>query len=210
MKEHLFIASVDHAGRPSKGFEDRGAAFDLDFDGIPDVSEVRVNRYVSTRMDEHFLNHAGEVDFVTMTDGEYSERHKRANRYGADAYLALHVNSHRRTDINQGLFFYDHRTSPGNGDALAKALADEWRKEAAKLGVAGFDVRALPTTLPTWRNPHYTIKGLKRPVGICCEPWFLSNPEHVELFATQAGYEALATALCRGLLSWARGRRQVA
>lgn len=206
MKEHLFIASVDHAGRPRRGFEDNGASFDLDFDGIPDIHEVSVNRWVALQMEAFFTAHSAITDFVIMSDSEYSERHKRANRYGADAYLALHINSHTRTDVNQGLFFYDHRTKAGNGDRLARLMADEWRPVATELLGKPLTVKALPTTLPAWKNPHYTIKGLKRPVGICCEPWFLSNPAHRRAFATPEGMKALAECYGRALLKWAQSK----
>ena len=210
-REFLFVLSIDHGGRPKRGFEDLGASVDVDGDGIADHTEVDCNTFIASAA-ARAIRHERDVDVVIISHGEYNERHGWSNRYDATAYLALHINSHRRADVNQGLFFHHHRTRKGNGDALAAALADAWRPEAKRLLGRRMEVKALPATLPAWKNPHYTIKGLREPVGICCEPWFLSNPDHRRAFATAGGLQALGQAMGRGLLTWARrrNRRRVA
>lgn len=203
--EFLFVLSIDHGGRPRRGFEDLGASVDEDGDGVVDFSEVDCNTFVAAACSRHIRAEA-DVDVVTISHGEYSERHGWANRYRATAYLALHINSHRRTDINRGLFFHHAQTRRGNGDALATELARRWEDAAAELLGAPMPVRAVAATLPTWVNPHYTIKGLTTPVGICCEPFFLSNPAHRRAFATPAGLTRLGQVYGDALLSWARRR----
>ena len=176
------MVSVDHMGRTGKRTGDRGASHGRTFE-VDLTWRIAEGIYRAAR---------DRVDVIIATHGDYSQRHEWANRERVDVYLALHINASTSPTADYGAFFYHPATSPGNGDRLAGLMATGMM-DLARRGVIqadgrtrararGYTARAISAAGQTWRNPRYTIAGLRRPVGICCEPWFISSPANRALW----------------------------
>jgi hypothetical protein len=198
----LVIYDRQHAGQVAK-VRDVGASADLDHDGVVEVSEqeaVLTARYsiaAETRSRE-----LGD-DVIVLSDGRYSERHARANAYakayaGPCAYVACHLNAGGGA---YGLALHDHRSA--RGQALADAVAVEWR--AALPELAAVHVRAA-APFGDWVHAYNTIAGVYegRPVGLCAEPCFLDGPLAAGLLSS-AGLDRIGHALALGVHKFFNG-----
>lgn len=182
MEKLRIMLSVDHMGRVGQREGDRGAAGG----GLHEVD-------MTWRIAEGFYRAARDThNVIICTHGDYRERHGWANRCGVDVYLALHINSSSKTSASYGAFFYHPETSPGNGDALAESMAVHL-EQLVTTGISGADgvkkrkmsaykAKAIKAEGDTWKNPRYVIGHLSRPIGICCEPFFISHAKSRELF----------------------------
>ena len=148
-----------------------------------------------------------EHEVIILSHGSYASRHQWCNQHGVGIYLAGHVNSFSTSKPDYGAFFYDPRTR--SGDRLAACLAHEMM-ELAHGGIPtrakgktkkypAFEAKAIKAAGDDWVNARYTIKGLRRPVGICCEPFFLSNAENRKAFAHSNALIAVGQAYARGI-----------
>lgn len=192
---------IQHLGRIKRP-GDYGASVDTDGDGHSDTVEAILTPRIAVGALE-YLQASGHSVYI-LGDGEYSERHSRADKYKLNVYLALHLNA---GGGDYGAFFYHPESPEHNGAALATAIAGAWTMEGERLLGRDFSVKAIRSSRADWtKNAHYTIKGLGRaayPVGICCEPWFLDNPEHRAAFGTAEGLHRTGIALGRGIDAWA-------
>ena len=143
-------------------------------------------------------------DVIVMSDGLYSDRHKRAREYAAQyklkypgrgyVYVACHINAltpgHSRT---HGLMLHDSRS--WRGARLAKHVADAMDADCPTLS----KVLVRPCSPSEYRNGFYTISGVYAglPVGLCFEPFFLDQPVHYDL-QTPEGAEMVGKALAKG------------
>lgn len=183
-----------HAGKPNK-LADRGAAVDIDGDTTPD-REAIITGQISIEL-EKILMLLG-VDVMPISDGTYNERHARVNEYAAmypnrkTVYLAMHLNA---GGGDYAAFFYHHASTQGH--ELAKQLCLEMR-------AAGFVKNAKPIECKpnNWtKNAFYTIRGVGRPVAICCEPLFMDQPEHAK-HLTNEGIQGLAMCMANAIVKW--------
>lgn len=194
----IMIVFIDrqHAGKPDK-LGDRGAAVDIDGDATPE-REAIITGQIAIAL-EKVLIMLG-VDVMPISDGTYSERHKRVNEYAAmypnrkTVYLAMHLNAGQG---DYAAFFYHHESTQGH--ELAKHLCEGMR-------AAGFVERALPIDAQpnNWtKNAFHTIRGVGRPVAICCEPLFMDQDLHAR-HLTYEGIQALAMCMANSIVQWGK------
>ena len=190
-----------HSGKPGRKAEDRGAAADLDGDGLISVEEreaMLTARYGLAA--EAALIEAGHI-VVPIADGWYSDRHRRVNQYAGtfpkeypQVYVSLHLNAGRG---EYGAVFYDHRSR--SGPELSARIAKQLRMVAPEVN----GVKCIPAKPDDWTRAAYgTIGGIMQPVGICYEPCFMDNPAHADLL-TREGLAAIGRALAAGIDAWA-------
>jgi N-acetylmuramoyl-L-alanine amidase len=161
--------SVDHNGCTGNGRKNAG-----DYGAVAGkLTEVHATRIVAfSAVDEmHRLKHVG----IPITHDDYAERHAWANRNGVETYVAEHFNGFKDPTVSRGLYFYDPRSK--HGPTLARMLAEATAELYSEILGKPYDCQARAATRPEWVDPYYTIKGLSRPIGICSEPGFISNPE---------------------------------
>lgn len=151
--------------------------------------------YLSIMIEEKLLEHGVKV--MPIADGKYSERHNRVNEYSKkfpqdkQVYLALHLNA---GGGDYASFF--HMGSNG-GATLASSICDKL-KEASLPGL----VRCLPKKAAPndWtKNAHYTIKGVKTPIALCCEPLFMDTHPHLLTFEH---LKTIGGAIASGIVAW--------
>lgn len=147
---------------------------------------------------------------VLVTSGDYPERHSWAVRNGVRVYIAGHVNAIDDKRVGMGKFFFHEETSAGNGDRLAALLAEEVSAVGSKLLGTTYECKAIRSSPDDWtKNAHYTIKKFGksvRGIGICAEPFFISNPTHRRKFCTPQALAQLGGAYHRAVTRWARER----
>ena len=145
MKRLVFL-DIQHAGKPPAKMSDRGAAADLNHNGITEISEAeaRWTAVIAFHLEGHLLSAGYQV--ITLSDGWYKDRHARVNDYAGQAgelgyarsvYLALHLNSLHggQPSDSSGTyssFFYHHGTTQGNGDLLAQGIAESMKDQLAE------------------------------------------------------------------------------
>jgi len=201
-----------HSGKFSR-LRDMGAGGDFNDDGRSDIEEMEsiwVGIYLLAA--EITLRELGHVVFP-ISHGSYKDRNKAANAVVADVYVAGHLNAHtggRRpasNGANYGAVFYDHRSSPANGRALADAVA----AELTLLPALGSNVRVWAARPDDWtKNAYYTIKHVQRPISLCYEPAFIDYGPHVDAFFSSPDAAAvLGAALAKGIHAWSQAREVV-
>ena len=93
-----------------------------------------------------------------------------------------------------GSFFYDCRSSLG--EALAVDLCDGMRTTIKTIRT----FKPIECKSDDWtKNAFYTIKGVGRPVAICCEPIFMDT--HIDLLNAY-GAAQIALGMAHGLNKW--------
>ncbi len=146
-----------------------------------------------------------------LTHSDYTERHSWAVRNGIRVYLAGHINAVDDKRVGVGKFFFHHETSKGNGDLLAALLAEEVSEVGTKLLGKPYECKAIESQPGDWtKNAHYTIKKFGksvRGIGVCCEPFFISNPKHRRVFCQPAALTQIGQAYHRAITRWANERR---
>jgi len=176
----LAVFDIQHRGKPGR-WADRGAvAF-----GLEDVDLT--HRY-ALAADKRLR--AAEWDCCILADGHYADRWAGADAYGAQVYVACHVDG---GGGDRGTAFFDARSA--RGPKLAEVVAEALRK------VVPWPVLPRPTVAGD--RALNTIHGV-RAVALCFEPGFVDDPfeEHRKLLVTQA--EVLGAALARGNGAWGR------
>lgn len=183
-----------HAGKPNK-LADRGAVVDIDGDATPE-REAIITGQISIELEKVLLLLG--VDVVPISDGTYSERHTRVNKYAAmypnrkTVYLALHLNAGGGA---YGAYFFHHAST--RGKRLAQMLCDA-------MVTAGIveNAKAIGAHPDNWtKNAYYTIKGVGRPVAICCEPLFMDQSMHAK-HLTYEGIQGLAMCVANAIVKW--------
>lgn len=139
------------------------------------------------------------IDVCVLSDGHYSERHERVNRYAQtdpfSVYIACHINA------GGGAYsaaFYDYRSS--NGENLAKCINDRLNQRVQQFNNPR-NTREIKAQPGDWtKNAYYTIKGVA-PVAICWEPFFIDNNDHADLM-TDEGLKNLGQCLADGIKTY--------
>lgn len=182
-----------HAGKPNKP-NDRGA----EVTPTPEFSngmEALYTGYLSLMIEEKLLDNGVKV--LPISDGFYPDRHKRVNEYSErfknekQVYLALHLNS---GGGDYASFFH---MGSQQGSDLATCITD-------KLSYASLPglVRCLPKKCSSsdWtKNAWYTIRGVRDPIAICCEPLFMDT--HRDLLNLES-LRVIANAIAAGIIYW--------
>lgn len=188
-----------HAGKPSK-IDDRGAAVDINGDGdiTSDEQEAHWTGYISLVLEQRLLEMGHKV--ISISDGRYSDRHARVNKYASlydepMVYLAMHLNA---GGGSYGSFFYDCRSSAGL--ELAQHLCAGMRSTVKTIR----DFKTIECKPDNWtKNAYYTIKGVGKPVSICCEPIFMDT--HMDML-NAFGAAQIALGMAHGLNKWSQGQ----
>ena len=186
-----------HAGKPSK-IDDRGAAVDINGDGdiASDEREAHWTGFISLVLEQRLLQMGHKV--IPISDGSYRSRHARVNEYAGRydepmVYLAMHLNA---GGGHYGSFFYDARSSSGH--QLAEDLCDGMRSSIKTIRT----FKSIECKSSDWtKNAFNTIKGVGRPVAICCEPIFIDT--HMDLL-NAFGASQIALGIAQGLSKWER------
>jgi len=184
-----------HAGKPSK-IDDRGASVDINGDGdiASDELEAHWTGYISLMLEMRLVNMGYKV--IPLCDGSYASRHARVNDYASRydepmVYLAMHLNA---GGGSYGAFFHDHRSTAGK--ELANALCDGMRSSIKTIR----EFKTIECKPDNWtKNAFYTIKGVGKPVSICCEPIFMDT--HMDLL-NAFGASQIAIGMAVGLQKW--------
>ena len=191
----LVVLDRQHAGQIGRP-KDRGAAFDIDRDGVVEDHEreamITPGYILAAEARLIALGH----DVIVMSDGTYPARALRAIDYGADVYVACHANAgagdYGAPIANAGSV---------KGAALAAAIAGKLRVLCPELRrvVVG------DTSAGSFPRAAACIGGVAkaRAVGICYEPGFLDQPAHAPLW-TPAGLVRVGQALAEGIDAWVR------
>lgn len=190
----LIFLDRQHAGKPNR-LSDRGAGLDLNENGRVDWWEKEAiwTGILSIELELLFLEMG--YDVLPISDGKYSDRHKRVNEYSKghpnSIYLALHLNS---GGGNYGSFFY-HHASP-QGRLLAGCISNSCHDYFQQIG----NFKAIAASSSDWtKNAWNTIKGVGRPVAVCLEPIFMDT--HKELLSDD-GMMQIAVAISQGVKKW--------
>jgi len=190
----LIFLDRQHAGKP-KRVSDRGAGQDINGDGLISWAEKEAIWTGKLSLELEILLLELGYNVIPISDGSYAERHKRVNNYAIGSldsiYLALHLNA---GGGDYGSFFYHH--SSVNGKQLAEEISLELQKNIQLLK----RVKPISCQGTDWtKNAYYTIKGVGRPVAICCEPIFMDT--HQELL-TDNGMKQIALGISQGVKNW--------
>lgn len=191
----LVFIDRQHAGKPNK-INDRGASRDINGDGeiTSDELEAIWTARISMELEIKLLDMG--INVMPISDGRYSERHDRVNKYAAShpgpwVYLAMHLNA---GGGDYGAFFYDHRSS--NGQQLATIMATQLNGDVEEIEKA----KAIEARKDNWtKNAFYTIRSVGRPVAICIEPFFMDT--HQSLLSMQGVFK-VASSMAIALRKW--------
>ncbi len=173
----IVIFDRQHYGKPGKP-NDRGAAVDLDGDGVISDQEQEANitplYYLPAKAE---LERQGHSVYV-LDSGWYGDRHKQANAIAAQnrdkkvAYIACHINAGKG---DYAVFIHDARSKGGTG--LANALAAAFQGAGIN-GIRRNLVRAASAD-NEWKRGYSTISGIyagpANIAGVCLEPFFLDT-----------------------------------
>lgn len=183
-----------HAGKPNK-LADRGASLDIDGDSTPE-REAIITGQIALELEKILLLLG--VDVVPISDGTYTERHTRVNKYAAmypnrkTVYLAMHLNA---GGGDYAAYFFHHAST--KGEKLAQHLCDAM----ITTGIVQ-NAKAIGAKPTNWtKNAYYTIKGVGKPVAICCEPLFMDNNIHAKHLTTE-GIQGLAMCIANAIVKW--------
>jgi hypothetical protein len=188
-----------HAGQAHR-INARGAAVDINGDGkiTKDEQEAHWTGYISLMLEMQLLKMGYKV--IPISDGKYSERHARVNEYASmfnepTVYLAMHLNA---GGGHYGAMFYDHRSSTGK--QLAESICNGLKTSIKSIR----EFKAIDCKPDNWtKNAFYTIKGVAKPVAICCEPIFMDT--HIDLL-NAFGASQIALGMAAGLQKWEKNR----
>ena len=185
-----------HAGKPKK-IQDRGASSDLNQDGRIGNDELEAIWTARIGIELEILLLDMGYNVIPISDGSYSDRHKRVNLYSNIApsikqvYLAMHLNA---GGGDYGSFF--HYFGSEEGKSLAENMSEALQAECEELS----KVKAIPAKPDDWtKNAYNTIKGIGRPVAICCEPIFMDS--HAKMLSIN-GIKKIAWGMATGIKKW--------
>lgn len=165
------------------GGKDPGAS------GISSVPEKTIVLDVARRLQDRIAERGAHV-IMTRDDDRFIELDDRAataDRYRADAFVAIHADSAQRSSAS-GATLYISRTASHDSVRLAQSLDSALR-------AAGIECRG------TQRAGYRVLVGHSRP-AVLVECGFLTNPGDVERLASPAYRARIADALADGLAQY--------
>ena len=176
----IVCLSIDHHGKPHK-LDDRGAV------GHALCETDYTSRYAWVC--ERELRKSG-AKVMVISSGHYKDRWALADSVGADCYISLHMNA---GGGDRGEVFFDYRTSPDNGIALAKRIQQSLDDRVP------WYVEVKPACESD--RAYRCIEGLKT-VGIVYEPAFIDSPRGPLMDHRSSMGKALADGI--GVWAWRR------
>lgn len=164
----LIALDPQHINKPSHPL-DRGAAFDIDGDGVVRREEHEVDlvlQYVGAT--RRLLEH-NRIPVIDGFSGAYSARNRHADDVGAGLYLACHMNA---GGGSYGLVGVDHRSRAGSpARQVAQQLQVAWGE---LLGIEVQIIELTPTGNRAQRNGFATIRRRRGP-ALLLEPLFMDG-----------------------------------
>ena len=160
---------------PGHGGEDRG---DVAAGGD---TEADVCWDIANRLARALADGGSRVRF-TRTEAEgpdAQERARRANGWGADMFLSLHLNSHSEPTAEGASTYY--WPASRSGELLADAIKDEL------VDLGSRDCRSHPRT--------YSILRETRMPAVLIEPAFITNPDEAKLLMDPDFRSTIATSI---------------
>lgn len=190
----LVFIDRQHSGKPNI-LSDRGASQDLDGDGVISWAEKEAIWTGRMAIELEILLLEMGYDVLPISDGSYKYRHQRVNYYSEGKtntiYLALHLNA---GGGEYGSFFYHYASSQGR--QLAGMMADSLYRTVSTIN----DTKAIPAKSQDWTaNAWNTIKGVGRPVAICCEPIFMDTHHNL---LNPHGIKQISIGMAQGIKNW--------
>lgn len=190
----LVFLDRQHCGKPNR-WKDLGASRDLDENGIVSTRECEAILTAIYILECEIILREKGYDVCVLSDGHYSERHKRVNDYQGDenaVYISCHINAGAARG-GYGSCFYDHRST--TGDSLASAICEELKVNCPELNNRTKIIECNPSD---WtKNAYYTIKGVNC-TAICYEPFFIDCEAHEPLL-TAEGLRRVGKSLAIGI-----------
>jgi N-acetylmuramoyl-L-alanine amidase len=169
---------------PGHGPEDPGAV------GPTGLTEAEAAWELSVALAAELRRHGAEPRILRSRDEDLtpSERAARANEWGAEIYLALHLNAHRdaRAEGSMCLFYGNETTSSPGGQRLAEAVQEEL---TSRIGLTDGRTHSMSITI---------LRETRMP-AVQVEPCFVSNPREERLLAEEPFRRDVAIAIVRGI-----------
>jgi len=166
------------------------------------LKEDRLTREYMAATEDALRDRGYEV--IVYCDSTYKNRQLRAAAVGADVYVACHVNSGARNDVDLdfGAAFHDARSS--NGAELGEHIRQELLHLPPLVATGGAVSMGVKASAERWqRNVLSTISLCydRKPIGICYEPGFIDHAGHGALW-TSEGLVQVGEALANGIASY--------
>jgi N-acetylmuramoyl-L-alanine amidase len=186
----MIYLDIQHIGKPNKR-KDMGASIG----DKPEQTEAYWTSLYAFFCEMKLRELGHEV--MRITDGIYSSRHSRVNNYHSyredqGVYISCHINA---GGGDKGIMFYDYRSL--RGKELAKCICTKL-SELTQISTT----KSIACRPEDWtKNAFNTIKGIQRPVAICCEPFFIDNPRNQELL-TFSNIKRVGELLAEGIHLW--------
>jgi len=170
------------------------------------LKEDRLTREYMAATEDALRDRGYEV--VVYSDSTYKHRQLRAAAIRADVYVACHVNSGARDDVDLdfGAVFHDARS--GNGAELGESIRQELLHLAPLVATGGAVSMAVKANGQRWQQNVLSTISLcydRHPIGICYEPGFIDHPGHGGLW-TSEGLVQVGEALANGIASYLESR----
>ena len=190
----LVFLDRQHCGKPNR-WKDLGASRDLDENGFVSTRECEAILTSIYILECEIILREKGYNVCILSDGHYSERHKRVNDYqgGENAvYVSCHINAGSSRG-GYGCCFFDYRSS--KGDKLGSAINQELQINCPELNNRTKIIECNPSD---WtKNAYYTIKGVNCP-AVCFEPFFIDCENHQSLL-TDEGLKRVGKSLAIGI-----------
>jgi N-acetylmuramoyl-L-alanine amidase len=130
---------------------------------------------------------------LSREDDEYlslQERSRRANEWGADIVICLHVNAHQRADIGGLMCFHL--------DAVGEEIGSRIM-ESAPRGLGRTKSKSYLAQPGEWtKDAHACIEGYDAP-AVLVELFFATNPSNLSLAITPTGTNGMLVAILHGI-----------
>lgn len=178
------------------------------YEGCQEVALVRV--YVAA-LQVRLLALGWRVEIGDKN--RYSADKARADELGAAVYINAHLNAGMSGRASQrGEVFYDYRSAPANGPALAAEVARRLDLAVGHMPVNLYTTVAKPCRPDTngiprdgdYSEAYGCIAGVKA-IAICTEPFFLDGGGR-DYLRSPTGLFQIGTAIADGVHAWYTAR----